>query len=140
MSGPAVFDVVKARFDDEWDGDAVPVWFENETWDLEASPDAFLSVELSGDLFGQASIGSGDPLEEFWREDGELRIHVLVPQGGGTATARTLAKQAADLFRGRELSGVKFRNASLGAGQPGTVDGNYYRFTATIDYQYDEVD
>jgi len=55
-----------------------------------------------------------------------------------STNARTLAKQAVDLFRGTDLGTIRFRTASLGAGEPGETDGNYYRMSATLDWERDE--
>jgi hypothetical protein len=137
MSSPEAFNTIHDRIVELWT--ATPVIFENEDTPTPDTPAAFLFVEVAGDLFEQASIGGGDQVgDNLWREDGQVLIHVMTPRGGGSAAARLLARQAAALFRGQDIDGIRFGGVSIGAGEPGEADGNYWRMTATIDFERDE--
>lgn len=137
MSSQLVYDVVEQRLDANWT--ATPVVFENEDFPTPDDPAAFVFVELYGDVFDQISIGGGDEVgDNLWREAGSLLMHVMTPNGTGTRDARAFAKQLVDLFRGQEIGGVTFRDAAIGAGEPGENDGNYFRMTASVSWLRDE--
>lgn len=136
MSSPAAFDAIHDYLVANWN--ATPLHFENEDWDTAASPAALLYVEIFSSIYDQASIGAGTRQTNLWREDGTVSLHVLVPNNTGTSAARSLAKLAADLFRGDPIASMRFGQISLGAGEPGERDGNYYRMTATIDWERDD--
>lgn len=136
MSSPAAFDAIHDHLEAQWT--ATPIVFENEDWPTPDSPAAFVLVEIFGDFYDLASIGAGSVTANRWRETGQLLMHVMTPTGAGTATARTYAKQLLDLVRGQEIDGVIFRECSIGAGEPGTNDGNYFRMTATANWERDD--
>ena len=137
MASAEVYDVIEQRLTDQWS--ATPVVFENRSWPLADAPAAFVYVEVFGDYFDQESIGGGEGLSaNLWREGGQLLMHVMVPNDTGTSAARGFAKQLVDLFRGQDIDGVVFRNAAIGAGDPGKEDGNYYRMTASVTWQRDQ--
>lgn len=137
MASVEAFGPIEDRLRALWQ--ATPLVFENEDWPLSDDPAHFLFVEVFGELFRQASIGGGEAVEDnLWREEGQILIHVMTRRGIGSRTARTLAKQALDLFRGLDVGDITFRDASIGAGEPGTNDGNYWRMDATIDWERDE--
>jgi hypothetical protein len=136
MSSIEVYDVVEQRLKALWT--ATPLVFENEDWPTPATPAPFVFVEVYGDMFGQASIGEEEPADNVWREQGQLLMHVLVPSGTGTRLARQHAKALAVLFRGQDIGGVTFGDASLGGTEPGTQDGQYYRMTCSVAWDRDE--
>lgn len=138
MSSPAAFQSIETRFRAEWAA-TTPIYFENEDPTLPGEPNHWLFVEVAGDLFEQASIGGGDEVtDNLWREDGQIVVHVMTLRGIGSLEARQLARQAVDIFRGLDIDGIRYRATSVGAGEPGEADGNYWRFTATIDFERDE--
>ena len=137
MSSAETFDAVEQTLRGQWS--ATPLVFENEDWPTPDTPAPWVLVELFGDFFDQQSIGGGPALaDNLWREGGVLLMHVMTPNGTGTREARVLAKQLADLFRGQDIGGVEFKGASIGAGEKGTEDGNYFRMTASVTWQRDE--
>jgi hypothetical protein len=137
MSSAEVFDVVSQHLTALWS--ATPLVFENEDWAKPDTPAPFVLVELFGDFFDQQSIGGGPQVtDNLWREGGVLLMHVMTPNNTGTREARVLAKQLVDLFRGQEIGGVVFRDATVGAGDKGEEDGNYFRMTASVTWQRDE--
>ncbi|WP_210235492.1 hypothetical protein, partial [Mesorhizobium sp. M8A.F.Ca.ET.165.01.1.1] len=88
---------------------------------------AFVYVEIWAipGGFDQASIGAGARDDNLWREHGTLDMHVMVPKGTGSRDGRDKAGQLIDLFRGQDLSGLTFLEASIGEGQPGRPFANY---------------
>ena len=64
-------------------------------------------------------------------------MHVMVPQGTGSGIARGYAGDLLELFRGQEIDGVRFRDASIGEGDPGRDFPNYWAMTAMIDWERD---
>lgn len=134
MSSITAFAALEDFLRAEWT--ATPIVFENEDFPLADNPAAFVFIEIFGDYFAQESIG--DPGNNLWRESGELRGHVLVPNGTGTRAARTYASDLADFFKEVEVSGVRFQQMSIGAGEAGKNDGNYYRTTLSVDWERDQ--
>ncbi len=134
MSSVAVFDALKAFLVAGWSD--TPLVFENEDWPLDTEPAAFVYVEIFGGSYAQESVGA--PGNNLWRESGSLQMHVFVPNSSGTRTARVHADALADLFKEVEVSGVRFREMSIGAGEPGKQDGNYFPMTVTVDWEFDE--
>lgn len=134
MSSDAVFSAVKAFLDAEWT--ATSLCYENETFDLPQPPAAFVLVEMYADFDQQITIGTGSPTTEVWRESGAVLLHVMVPTGTGSLTARQHATALADLFRGRLLAGetIRFYDLSIGLGGPGSEDGTYWRLTVRADF------
>lgn len=134
MASVAVYDVVHDRLGENWTD--TPLVYEGEDWPTDGQP--FVFVEIFGDFYDQASIGAGSPTANRWREGGQLLLNVMTRMGEGSRKSRIFAKALIDLFRGFENDGVLFRDASIGAGEPGASDGNYFRMTATINWQRDE--
>lgn len=138
MASPTAFNTIHDYLVAQW-GSTSPLVFENETFPKPNTPAPFLYVELFGSLYDQASLGGGDPVEgNLWRETGHLYGHVLIPNGTGSLAGRQLCQQFLDLFRGHDIGTVNFTGGSIGAGMPGSEDGNYFRMTATLDWVRDE--
>lgn len=137
MASPESFDVIHDHLVAVWT--ATDLIFENEDWPQPDIPELFVYVEIFGTFYDQMSIGSGTQAGNLWREGGSVDMHVMMPKGVGTRQARVLAKQLADIFRGQEIGSVRFRNASIGAGEPiRTPPGQYSAMTATIEFERDE--
>lgn len=133
MASGAVFDAIRLYLDGgplapgtgAWQ--TTPIRWENEP--LDPLPASFIDVEMTGTLYGQMSIGASHQADNRWDEEGVLWLHVLVKINTGGSTARTYAKELADLFRGLTLlnNSLEFREAFIGKGQPGFENGMYYR-------------
>jgi hypothetical protein len=137
MASPDTFDPIETYLKAQWTETLLV--FENEDYTLPDDPAPWLLVEVFGSFYDQASIGGGEEVEaNLWREAGQLYGHVLIPSGTGSRAGRVLAQQFVNLFRGQELGPIRFLGASIGAGAPGDRDGNYFRVTATIDWERDE--
>lgn len=131
MSSAAVYDAVHDHIVDGFT--AAPLAFENEAWPDAATPAPFVYVEIFGDFYRQESIGA--PGANLWRETGTILMHVMVPNDTGTREARLLARQLVALFREVEVSGIRFRDMSIGAGEPGEERANFYRMTASVNFE-----
>ncbi|MDR6953787.1 hypothetical protein J2X65_003150 [Ancylobacter sp. 3268] len=109
--------------------------FENEDFQKPSPPAPWIMLEVTGSFYGQQSIG--DPADNRWDADGVLWLHVFVPVGTGSSTARGYAKTLADLFRGRQLLNetLEFLDASIGLGEPGDDSGNWWRLSVSIDWR-----
>ncbi|EHM01154.1 hypothetical protein HMPREF9946_02229 [Acetobacteraceae bacterium AT-5844] len=136
MSDVAFFDTIKDRIAELWA--ETPVHWPNEQFDEPEPPAPWLLVEMSGDVFGQASIGAGRRRDNLWREGGSLWLHIMVPVGTGEREARRLLREAVDLFVGQEVGDITFGDASIGMGQPGDENGLWHRLSASIDWTRDE--
>jgi hypothetical protein len=136
MSSADSFTPIEAYLRAQWT--STELVFENEVWPVPDNPESFLFVELLGGIYAQASLGAEPVTANLWRESGEVRGHVLVKSGTGTLLARQYAQAFANLFRGVELGSITFYDASIGAGEPGDDDGNYFRMTVSIDFERDQ--
>ena len=136
MSSLTAYEAVRNHLEANWTD--TPLVFENEEWPLPRNTNTFVFVEIFGDSYEQISIGADPQTTNQWREYGQVLVHVLVPGGEGTRKAREHAKTIVDLFRGRDIGGLRFRDASIGAGEPGDRDGNYFRMTASLEWERDE--
>lgn len=117
---------------------AVPTFrFENERFVKPNPPLPWISVALTGVLYGQESIGASDQADNRWDETGHLWLPVFVPTGTGVSRARQIAKQLANLFRGLTLlSGtLEFMDAFIGEGEPAEEEGNWFKLPVTIEWR-----
>jgi hypothetical protein len=142
MASDTVYDAVETFLIAQWT--ATAIYFENIPTDYprdgDGNPLPFVFVELVGNLYGAASLGSGSDAENLYRENGTVFAHVFVASGSGSRTARGYATQFVKLFKGRELgptNNIIFLGGSIGGGAPGTEDGVYWRLGCNVDYQAD---
>jgi hypothetical protein len=139
MASAAIFDAIRTFLDGTGGNGSwttTPIRWENEAFTL---PDhtPFVSVEMTGTLYGQESFGASTQALNRWDEEGVLWLHVLVPDGSGGHTVRLYAKQLADLFRGKTLlsGSLEFRDAFIGRGVAGVETGNWYRLSTYINWR-----
>ncbi len=137
MSTDAVYSAVQAFLTDNWT--TTPLVFENASGEPPTAPDGSLipwvEGEVAGNAYCQVSIGAGSPADDRWREEGQLWLHVFVKTGTGSLLARQLATALTLLFRGAQLDpDIEFRDMSVGLGEPGDEDGNFWRLSVSIDW------
>lgn len=141
MSSDTVYTAVHDFLVANWT--TTPLVFENENavpqTDSNGAPVPYVFVEMSGNFYEAASIGTGSDVTNLFREEGLVFIHVFVPSGAGSTLARTYAKTLVDLFRGLELSNgsLRFLQSSIGRGTPGDENGNWWRLGSSVTYQAD---
>lgn len=123
----------------QWDTSLAPLVYENETEGAPAGTvAAWVQVTLDTALYGQQTIGGGiDAGGNRWDEDGTLWFHIFTPKGAGSRDARRIGKGLANLFRGHTLlnGDLEFRDADMGAGDPGDENANYYLLSVSIDWR-----
>lgn len=127
---------LESEFDTEWalTGNT-PVQYENDA-NFIPPTDQTAYVRfwvLAGESF---TVGGQDNTKRKYRHTGVIQIDCLAPEGLGAVAALTLADQAAAIFRGKRISGVLCR--APGISRPGEESG-YFRVTASINYQRDEL-
>jgi hypothetical protein len=105
-----------------------------------ATPAPFVELSFTGRVYGQVSLGASLQKDNRWDEEGFVFLDVLVPRGEGSRDARTYAKSLVDLFRGLRLlsDSLEFLDASIGEGEKGKYDGNY--FMIPIDIAWRRID
>lgn len=145
MSSFITYDTIEQYLNAQWSAacaaaslDVTPLVYENMPFDLPNDPAHFVLVEIFGDTFDQESIGEEPRTSNLFREWGQLYLNVMTRNGIGTRLARKYATTLVALFQGLDIGTLTFREASIGAGEPGKKDGNYYRMTATIDWRRDQ--
>lgn len=149
MAADAVYDAIKSFLQtpanvsglaNATTGVSPPFRFENENFEKPDATNAnaeWISVALTGVLYGQRSIGASLQADNRWDEKGHLWLPVFVPVGSGGSRARQIAKLLADIFRGRTmLSGsLEFLDTFIGEGVPSTEEGNWYELPVAIEYR-----
>jgi len=133
MATPEAFDAFKDYLDGEWTG--APLVYENDLATLPDSPAAWVLVEVFGSFYAQETFGA--PGDNLWREGGQTDFHVMTPRDTGSRAGRIIASQLASLFREQGPSGIRIIDMSIGAGEPGDGDGNYFRMSLTVNWQRD---
>ncbi|HEV7337021.1 MAG TPA: phage tail terminator-like protein [Bosea sp. (in: a-proteobacteria)] len=136
MASDVVYEAIRTYLSAAWS--ETPIEWENEAFNQPS--DGWVAVEIAGTSYAQQSIGADDPAENRWDEDGILWLHVIVPTGTGSVTARRWAKQLADLFRGARLlsDDLEFLDASIGAGDRGVDEGPHWMITVSVDWRREE--
>lgn len=134
MSTPDSFDAFHDYLVAEWT--STPLLFENDgDDDLPDEPGDRVFVEVFGSFFAQESVGA--PGNNLWRESGQTYLHVLTVRATGSRPGRVIANDLAKLFMEQGPDGVRILDMSIGAGEPGENDGNYYRMTLTVNWERD---
>lgn len=136
MASGTIYTAIRDYLVAQWT--TTPLVFENEGQQPggdTVSP--WVLVELSGDVYEQASIGAATVATNRWDEEGALHLAVMVPSGSGSVVARTHARNLADLFRGHTLmsGALEFGATHIGRGDRADVDGNWYMIPVDIDWR-----
>jgi len=120
----------------EWTHADVPLFWQNETNDLPATPAPLVYVEVIGESERIVGFGGGRG-NNLWRKDGRIEAHVFVQKGTAIATANQYADEIGAIFRGQRFSGVDCWQAAVLDGQSDADNGNYFGVTARIDFTVD---
>jgi|LakMenEpi05Aug10_1017310.scaffolds.fasta_scaffold08665_1 hypothetical protein len=105
-----------------------PIEWPNEAF---AAPEfsTWLSIEAEGDILQPIELGNG-----AYEERGVFIVHVIVPLGTGSADARQVAKNIANIYRG--VNGfTTYTRAVIGSGSP-SEDGKWWVLTVNVDWNY----
>lgn len=131
MSSPAPFNdarslIIAANL-------GVPIAWPNEVFDKPEPVAPWIHVEMTSDVMAPIELSGG-----VWQEEGTLYIDVFVPTGTGTDAARTLAKNASNIFRA--VSGpVVYLGGSIGNGSVSENDGMWWLITVTVRWRYQDI-
>lgn len=139
MASQTAFDAIHSYIGTNWTDSTIPVVFENEKFiapSVPPSPATWIMVQVIGDTFDQASLGSGTADTELWREEGQISFFVFVRPGTGSSAARGVADTFVAIFRGRQIAAsfIRFHGISIGGGQAGSDDGNWWGLSGTINW------
>ena len=138
MTTSAVEFAVRARLSSLWDQDVALIREPNTGFDPEGHP--WIEIRFPGAAVDRADIG--DPDHPLWNEVGAFMIDVYVPAGVGAGLASTIADAAAEIFQGREFSGVECRGRMAGQSgdrTPDGLDGRWWGVSFGIGYRYQSI-
>jgi len=133
---------ILARFRDRWT--RTPIAVPNGPDIQKTSAEGDLIPWVYFEVVGADSTikGVGRPGDHQWVYDGLIQTHVFVPIGSGTELADQLAVAAGEIFRAaefyRETPGCCVRSWSprCDEGGSGADDGNWWRVTCTVPFEY----
>jgi len=133
MASAAVVTAVETRLAANWA--TCPIRTINEDATPPADGGAFLVVQYPVANEEQMSIGS--PGANVWREEGAFRIVIHGERGQGKDTYLGWADTLRALFRGKTFDGVQCFEASPATEDQTNEDGNYYKLSFAVAYDYD---
>jgi hypothetical protein len=125
---------LEAGFDD------APLVWPNETHTLPATPTAFVAVEVQGAI--NAIRGIGDPGNRLFIHGGVILAHVFVPFGIGQSAGDDLADAIGLLLTRKDIAAptlpqvVRTEDPSLRDGELGSDDGNYWRVSVVVPFDF----
>lgn len=120
-----------------------PIALPNERFDApldgDGNPLPWIALEIQS--FGNQVWGQGSPGNLTWHKEGAILGHVFVPINTGDALAKQYADAFGEIFRAKQLySGVSpgcyVRTWAPDVDGGGKADGNYYRVSVAIDFEY----
>ena len=135
---------IRARLEENWT--ATRVTYQNEVPDDPWPPKQgmkhlpWVNLEVAG--LPSALRGAGVPGQQLWRYPGFIYVHVFAPTSGGMAPAIQKAVAIGEIFRGKvfyqDAPGCYVRTWSpfVDGGGSGADDGNWYRCTMTVPFEY----
>jgi hypothetical protein len=124
---------IRSRFNTEW-ASTTPIAWPNVSF-TPPSGEPWVRLEILPSGADQTTLGASG--NRTFRHDGLVTVQVFVPGNEGDGEARTLAEQAAAVFRGVTVSGIRF-------GAPytttiGTDDAGWYGVVAWCPYTRDSL-
>ncbi len=136
---------IRQRLVDNWT--ATPITFQNEAppepWppvDADGFATAFVNLEISS--LPSSLEGAGVPGKQAWRNPGFIYVHVFVPSGSGEAQATQHATDVGEVFRAalfyKDEPGCYVRTWAprVDGGGSGDDDGNWFRVTMSVPFEY----
>ncbi|WP_207479573.1 phage tail terminator-like protein [Arenibaculum pallidiluteum] len=119
---------IRARLGDPFEG--APVALPNVNFEPGDGPWLYLEVlGAAGEASRHGSVG-----KRFVTDLGTIMAHVFVPAGTGTDVAYTLAGQVADALRLATFDGIDTEAATIGGGESGDDNGNWFRVSVSIPF------
>lgn len=134
MSSDVVFAAVQEYLTTNFS--AVPLTYENDLFDP-PSPNAanpiWIYVEVYGVTYNQASMGSGTPQTDLFREEGAVLFHIMSPINTGSLKARQIGTVLVSLFKGLRIEpDIRFGDLSIGEGTVQLEQGNWWPMTCRV--------
>jgi hypothetical protein len=138
---------IRDRFVAQWvtgSNPKTPIAFQNEDFADQSTPWVYFEVINSASELQ----GSGTPGSHVWLYRGNIFVHVFVPVGYGAADAQALAVAAGEIFRTKQFYdtdpgccvrtgvGADGEGPRVDGGGSGADNGNWWRVTATIPFEY----
>jgi hypothetical protein len=132
----AIRSFVESRFT------AAPLVWPNERTFAPDVPAAFVAVEVIG--LDNAIRGVGDPSNRLFIHSGLIMAHCFAVFGTGSGAADTMADALADLLTRQDIliSGaaesplVRTEDPTTHDGELGSEDGNYWRVTVSVPFDF----
>lgn len=110
-----------------------PIAWPNVTFKKPNPVAPWLAVECTSHTLDPVELSGG-----VWQEEGTLYVDVFVPAGTGTDTARTIAKNVSNIFRGQYGGPVIYNGGSIGNGSIAESDGMWWVITVTMQWRYQD--
>lgn len=135
---------IRQRLVEGWT--ATPITYQNKTPDVWPPKDAdglstaFVNLEVATTRSDMR--GAGKPGSQVWLDEGFVYVHVFVPTGDGDADATEHAVAIGELFRGAKFYDdtpghcVRTWAPRIDGGGSGDDDGNWFRVTMSVPFQY----
>lgn len=132
---------IKARMAENWT--TTPVVYQNaaNAYDPSANTQAaWVYFEVIGSSSGLRGVGT--PGDHVWLYRGFIAAHVFVPINTGTEIAQQYAVNIGEIFRAKGFyeagNGAQVRTWSprTDGGESDADDGNWWRVTCTIPFEY----
>lgn len=115
-----------------------PIAFQNEPFERPDTPWVFFEV-----MSNQSELrGAGTPGDNIWLYEGHILVHVFVPVNSGITLALSYADSIGEIFRAagfyNDGQGSIVRTGSPKTDGGGTTsdDGNWFRLTCTIPFEF----
>lgn len=134
---------IRERLQANWT--TTPIAFQNERFTHPTDPISgegapWVYLEVIGNY--SELRGAGTPGDNIWCYDGHILIHVFVPVNSGVELAQQLAVAAGEIFRAAGFyndgqgSIVRSWSPQTDGGGISDDDGNWFRVTCTIPFEY----
>ena len=129
MSLATIEQVIQTRLKDNWTD--TPIDWQNTEF-LPTMQEAFVRVTIIPGSEDQIGIGDAD---NMYRKVGVVFFSVFVPKNEGSRPAWTHVDNLMVLFRGLEVSGIRFRNSEFN--EVGEAEG-WFQVNLSIAFESDE--
>lgn len=129
---------IKSRFNVQWaalHSGVTIVWANDAELPTFDVPEPVVHAEIRGGAENVAAWGG--PMQNRYRQSGELIVRVFVPSNSGDEAARELADDAASIFRGWSDGDLRFFGVSVLGGSAGDESGNYFNIDVVAAFQND---
>lgn len=150
MATIQAFDAIRAFIEANWPDaapQACPLAWDNEPVAMPppfgptdpstnaAAVNAWGRALIDGDLWEQASIGTGSPTTDRWEETGSLTLFVFTPVNTGSRLNRELLTAFAEMCRGQDIGSLEFQDIRFDPIGVKDDTGNWWGMHIVIDWK-----